>query len=348
MDTTTNLNLPIPNENAVPPTNISAEFPRIALAFVMLDTIIHTLQGVVAGKANSEHSQAISSITGLTEALAAKMPANTTFSLDDLTDVQGATEALVNYVLVKKASGQWEPSSALAALGVHNHAISEVVGLGDVLVALDAGIATKADATSVSLALADRLRFDAGQSLTAPQQAQARENIGFGAAVAAYSKWETIGVANPVSQASVVFTDLGAFRALKVSTTLAKSGVVGTLFVQFSVDNGATWIGSDYSTIALATVNGGTPIAGVGTVLGFVIADGVASAEESPSEVLLSNFNKANNTLMVGNTLAVQPGTLTMSLRGGRRPDASAYNALRILSNTGNISGSIVVEGVRG
>ena len=65
MDTTPNLNLPIPNADAVPPTNISGEFPRIALALIMLDLIVFTLQGVVAGKAETEHSHAISTISGL-------------------------------------------------------------------------------------------------------------------------------------------------------------------------------------------------------------------------------------------------------------------------------------------
>lgn len=148
MDTTPHFNLPIPNADAVPATKISEEFPRLADALIMLDAIIFALQGVVAGKAATDHTQAISTITGLTEALAAKMPANTTFSLDSLTDVQGAADALVNYVLVKKANGQWEPSTALAALGIHNHAISEIVGLTeqllDIIDALDTLAATKA------------------------------------------------------------------------------------------------------------------------------------------------------------------------------------------------------------
>ena len=116
MDTTPNLNLPIPNADAVPPTNISGEFPRIALALIMLDLIVFTLQGVVAGKAETEHSHAISTISGLTEALASKMSVNATFSLDDLEDVLGAADAAVNYVLVKNVDGKWVPSTALEAL----------------------------------------------------------------------------------------------------------------------------------------------------------------------------------------------------------------------------------------
>jgi hypothetical protein len=152
MDETTHLNLPIPNADAVPPTNISDEFPRIALAFVMLDLIIHTLQESVAGKAEAEHNHAISAITGLAEALAEKMAADATFSLDDLQDVQGAAAAAVNYVLVKNAEGNWVPSSALAAIGEHDHSIEQVVGLAEALIdfaeALAALASGKADLLS--------------------------------------------------------------------------------------------------------------------------------------------------------------------------------------------------------
>lgn len=151
MDRTPNLNLPIPNENADPPTKISQQFPDIAIALTMLDTIIHTLQGVVAGKADANHNQAMSTITGLVEALAAKMPANVTFSLDSLTDVEGAAEAAVNYVLVKNAEGNWVPSSALAAIGEHEHSVAQIVGLAEALAdkATQDSIYTKTEVNSL-------------------------------------------------------------------------------------------------------------------------------------------------------------------------------------------------------
>ncbi|WP_145960255.1 hypothetical protein [Rhizobium leguminosarum] len=67
-------------------------------------------------------------ITGLAAALAQKMDASTIFTLDSLDDVDGADAAALNYVLVKSATG-WRPSSASAALGLHQHAMSDIVGL---------------------------------------------------------------------------------------------------------------------------------------------------------------------------------------------------------------------------
>lgn len=201
MDMTPNLNLPIPNADADPPTMISEEFPRLADALIMLDAIIFALQGVVAGKAAADHTQAISTITGLTEALAAKMPANATFSLDSLTDVQGAADALVNYVLVKKASGQWEPSTALAALGIHNHSISEVVGLTEQLVDILNDLTLKADA------IAARVRFYASGS------ALPSSNVGpiWHADYAAIMTWQTFS-ANGANYAGYASIDIGAPR----------------------------------------------------------------------------------------------------------------------------------------
>lgn len=201
MDTTPNLNLPIPNADAVPPTMISEEFPRLADALIMLDAIIFALQGMVAGKAESDHTQAISTITGLTEALAAKMPANATFSLDSLTDVQGAADALVNYVLVKKASGQWEPSTALAALGIHNHSISEVVGLTEQLVDILNDLTLKADA------IAARVRFYASGS------ALPTSNVGpiWHADYASIMTWQTFN-ANGANYTGYASAEIGSPR----------------------------------------------------------------------------------------------------------------------------------------
>lgn len=141
MDLTTHLDLPRPNVAAQPPRNVSEEFPRLAVALDMLDAIIHSLQNVVANKAAANHEQAMSTITGLVDALAGKMPIDRSFVLDDLADVEGAEDAAVNYVLVKNANGNWVPSSALAAIGEHQHSLDEVLGLEDALVDLQNDLA---------------------------------------------------------------------------------------------------------------------------------------------------------------------------------------------------------------
>lgn len=132
-DTTAHLQIPKPNAAHVPPVNIADEFLRLRQAWDMVDLFLHELALLVDQKADDDHEHAMSAITGLVEALNAKMPADRQFKLDDLTDVSGADAAAVNYVLVKAASGGWVPSTALAALGIHQHLISEVTGLAAAL-----------------------------------------------------------------------------------------------------------------------------------------------------------------------------------------------------------------------
>jgi len=128
-DTTEHLLIPKPNRARVPSRNIDEQFDELALALDMVDAFIHALRQAVELMAPANHDQAMETITGLVDALNAKMPADRQFKLDDLTDVDGATAAPVNYVLVKSSGGLFVPSTALAALGVHPHLISEVTGL---------------------------------------------------------------------------------------------------------------------------------------------------------------------------------------------------------------------------
>lgn len=132
-DTTTHLALPKPNRARVPSRNIDEEFELLALAWDMVDVFLHALALEVGNKAEDEHEHAMSKVIGLVDALNAKMPANRQFSLDDLTDVEGAASAPTNWVLVKSSGGLFVPSTALAALGVHPHLISEVTGLAAAL-----------------------------------------------------------------------------------------------------------------------------------------------------------------------------------------------------------------------
>ena len=108
--------------------NVDEEFYQLQETLDLLDSILAALQTAVDAKSAVGHTHAIAAVLDLAAQLAAKMPASTTFKLDDLTDVSGAAGAPDNYVLVKSALG-WIPSSALAALGTHGHLISEITGL---------------------------------------------------------------------------------------------------------------------------------------------------------------------------------------------------------------------------
>lgn len=140
---TVNFNFPKPDRAATDPAqHIDEAFDGIAAAHDQMDALLKAHADLIAGKSDSDHGHSIGQITGLSEALAAKMPANATFTLAGLTDVSGAGAAPDGYVLIKN-SGMWIPASAAAALGVHGHAIGDVTGLGAALSALDSGVAAR-------------------------------------------------------------------------------------------------------------------------------------------------------------------------------------------------------------
>ncbi|PZR81671.1 MAG: hypothetical protein DI537_37900 [Stutzerimonas stutzeri] len=116
--------------------DVAAEFITLQLTLDQIDALIWALKQAVDGKAAADHPHTIAQVSGLSAALDNKMPANTTFSLDDLSDVDGAMMAAPGYMLVKRASGRWEPSSAAAALGAHQHQAQDISGLEDALDAI--------------------------------------------------------------------------------------------------------------------------------------------------------------------------------------------------------------------
>lgn len=124
----------------------------------MIDAAIKAVADAAAGKSAIGHGHAIGDIAGLGAALESKMPASQTFSLDSLTDVDGAGAAANGQVLWKTSAG-WQPTSALAALGPHGHLISEITGLVDALAGKSAvGHAhVIADVTGLATALAGRV-----------------------------------------------------------------------------------------------------------------------------------------------------------------------------------------------
>jgi len=163
MAVTEHYQIPLPD----PAADVDDEFYRLQQAWAIVDAVIWTLAGVVANKANTGHGHGMADILGLVAALNGKMAADRAFSLDDLTDVDGAAGAANNYVLVKNASGQWVPSSAIAALGTHQHATGDIVGLTAAINAAVAAVVNAAPATLDTLKeIATALGNDANFSTT--------------------------------------------------------------------------------------------------------------------------------------------------------------------------------------
>ncbi|POO54294.1 hypothetical protein CPJ18_01965 [Agrobacterium rosae] len=129
MSNTPNLNIPMPDPSA----DVDDEFYRLQQAWMLVDAALYQLIVAVAGKSNAGHTHAIDQINGLVSALQNKMDASKTFKIGDLTDVVGAADAQLNYVLSKNIDGKFTFASALSLLGNHEHTIAQVQGLTDAL-----------------------------------------------------------------------------------------------------------------------------------------------------------------------------------------------------------------------
>ncbi len=370
MANTAHLNLPKPD----PAHDVDEEFIQLQSTLDLLDLIIWTLQGVVAGKATNGHEHVIDDIQGLVTALAAKMNADKTFSLDDLDDVSGAAGAAANYILVKNALGQWVPSSAIAALGIHEHAIGEILGLSSALSSITTALAATATKTGVETLTNKTLTAPTinnptlilKQSSSPSQTAEGAVEwdtdddaiiVGTGAARKIFrsNAWETIDDAVIASSSSWLKTDLSAFIRLRIDVDIVPTTAAGAVYMQFSADNGATWLAApNYFT---QTVQASAAAAGGFSSNGgdYVELGAGQSLRVGPlsggfkSFISVESFNKARWTGGLSNWGLQRSGdnvVLVGSLFYGCT-STLAMNAVRIISGTA-FTGTILLEGVRG
>ncbi len=131
MPVTANLAIPKPDPDA----QVDEEFYRLGEAWDLVDLIVFGVLNSLSGKAAVLHGHTMADIVGLTQALSEKMGIGEVFKLDDLQDVQGAAGAATNYILAKTAQGLWAPSSPAAVLGIHQHAVADIVGLSAAIAA---------------------------------------------------------------------------------------------------------------------------------------------------------------------------------------------------------------------
>ena len=134
---------------------VEQEIRNLQTVFDMLDAILHALRTDTDSKAANTHTHDFSGVHGLTKALSEKMDANKTFSLSDLSDVVGAAEAALGYILVKTAQG-WQAQSAAAAIGDHKHNITDIVNLEEALADYLTEM-TAADTYATKIALSEEL-----------------------------------------------------------------------------------------------------------------------------------------------------------------------------------------------
>lgn len=127
-----------------PEKNVSDEVFVLIQAFDVVDDVLNRLAQEIAKKLNSNDEIGIDKITNLQQQLDDKMLKSRTFTLAELTDVIGAQEAMINYIMTKGAEG-YVFRSALSVLGAHQHDIADVKGLQAVLNTFLAGAASSID-----------------------------------------------------------------------------------------------------------------------------------------------------------------------------------------------------------
>lgn len=188
------------------------------LVLPMLDDDIHALFSAISGLALTNHTHDISGVSGLADALAGKMAADTTFALSDLADVVGSDEAPDGYILVKSGAS-FVAQAAVSALG--NDLLFKASNLGDLankdaarnnLKAMGYEVATVTDAD----ALFQPGNYIAGTSWTgSPVGGVSGENQGY------------LAVQRLGTSADVLQVHTASAGTLKISTRRRIAGVWG-------------------------------------------------------------------------------------------------------------------------
>jgi len=166
--------------------------------------------------------------------------------------------------------------------------------------------------------------------------------------------WETIA-SGPVSGAVVAYTNLGAYRRLRVTGFLAPATDGVNLLLQTSTNNGSSYDGaaanyywqqlySDNATTARVTNASATSISFTPSGVGN------ASDEGIQLEIIMEQFNQTfSMTLSATGMEKNAAGVLFTTQVAGQRLDTTARNAFRMFFSSGNINiGHITLEGVRG
>lgn len=192
-DRTTGQNLPLPHQDNL----LADDVARLRQALTALDLKVTALFSSLDGKASMDHGHAIAGIVGLVDALASKAAALHAHAFADLSDV--AVTGAGNNMVVMRQAAEWIPVllqiGHVAGLEAALNGKASLVDLNNAVAALVNGSGAALDtlrelaeaigsdpnfATTMSAALGNRVRVDAAQALSAPQQAQARSNLGLG------------------------------------------------------------------------------------------------------------------------------------------------------------------------
>lgn len=154
-----------------------------------------------------------------------------------------------------------------------------------------------------------------------------------------------------ISGAAAIFTNLDPYIALRATGFLFPSAQ-GEIGMQFSVNNGSTWISSGSSYRSEVTRQSDTSISGVrvtGTFISLTVSNvnnTVANGYDFKIDIL--NFNKAARSRLVSQAFGESSVSSYQASVAASEDGGSARNALRFISGASTLTGFVVLEGVRG
>lgn len=187
--------------------------------------------------------------------------------------------------------------------------------------------------------------FGAAQSLTTDQKHQVLSNIG--------SAWEIVtGSGDFSSVASVSFTNLSAYRNLRITLFVSPSVNATTINIRTSSNNGSSYDSgsSDYTYQQMLAVDTSS-FPGTFTASSLLVSgSGILSGSHATVEVLLTNFNASGTpSRMLSRGYGANGSAVTfVAVVGGQRSSTTARNAFQIFPGSGGtFTGSILVEGAR-
>lgn len=160
--------------------------------------------------------------------------------------------------------------------------------------------------------------------------------------------WKYHGRYNPSAVSSVVVNGLSAYKKVRITGRLQKSVASEAINLQFSADNGSTFVTT--STYGQAYHGQQGAGAAVGTLSAAAIPITVTTlinAADSEIIIEIDRFNEAATTLVLGESGGLNGSNAMYNFSyHARQTDAVAYNALRFLPPTGTITGDFIVEGI--
>ncbi|WP_338606855.1 phage tail protein [Pelagibacterium nitratireducens] len=143
------LNLPKPDSRSEEQESVADAFLATAAALDMIDAILASYATSLGGKADAGHGHTIGAIEGLEHLLASKRDKDVLIGFEEVSGLPSLSDVPLGYVLARSELGVTFLSPA-AAIGQHQHAMGDIVGLSGALSTLSDGIERATSAGTIT------------------------------------------------------------------------------------------------------------------------------------------------------------------------------------------------------